>query len=145
MMRYGSAWFDVATQLKAITELGPRPAPFRAVHRRLHSGTLVNDGHMDRVLRHAVGQGLKPLTAIQMMTLNTAEHFGVSQDVGQIAPGRYADIVLASDLTDFHAELVISGGVVIAEAGRWLVGSAQLHLPGRSQAIRPPRPAPHRR
>jgi adenine deaminase len=121
MMRYGSAWFDVAPQLKAITELGLDPRHFILVTDDVHSGTLVNDGHMDRVLRHAVHQGLKPLTAIQMMTLNTAEHFGVSQDVGQIAPGRYADIVLASDLTDFQAELVVSAGVVIAEAGRWLV------------------------
>jgi len=121
LMRYGSAWFDVASQLKAITELGLDPRHFVLVTDDSHSGTLVNDGHMDRVLRHAVGQGLKPITAIQMMTLNTAEHFGVSQDVGQIAPGRYADIVLASDLTDFHAELVVSGGAVIAEAGRWRV------------------------
>lgn len=121
MMRYGSAWFDVAPQIKAITELGLDPRHFVLVTDDSHSGTLVNDGHMDRVLRHVVAQGLKPLTAIQMMTLNTAEHFGVSQDVGQIAPGRQADIVLAADLTDFHAELVIAGGVVIAEAGRWLV------------------------
>jgi adenine deaminase len=121
MMRYGSAWFDVAPQLKAITELGLDPRHFILCTDDAHSGTLVNDGHMDRVLRHAIGQGLKPMTAIQMMTLNTAEHFGVSRDVGQIAPGRYADIVLAADLTAFQAELVISGGVVIAESGRWLV------------------------
>jgi len=121
LMRYGSAWFDAAPQLKAITELGLDPRHFVLVTDDVHSGTLVNDGHMDRVLRHAVRQGLKPLTAIQMMTLNTAEHFGVSQDVGQIAPGRYADIVLAADLSDFRAELVISAGVMIAEGGRWLV------------------------
>ncbi len=121
MMRYGSAWFDVASQIKAITELGLDPRHFILCTDDAHSGTLVNDGHMDRVLRHAIGQGLKPVTAIQMMTLNTAEHFGVSRDVGQIAPGRYADIVLAADLTAFQAELVISGGIVIAESGRWLV------------------------
>jgi adenine deaminase len=121
MMRFGSAWFDVAPQIKAITELGLDPRHFILVTDDSHSGTLVGDGHMDRVLRHTVRLGLKPLTAIQMMTLNTAEHFGLSQDVGQIAPGRYADIVLAADLTDFHADLVVAGGVVIAEAGRWLV------------------------
>jgi adenine deaminase len=130
MMRYGSAWFDVASQLKAITELGLDPRHFILVTDDSHSGTLVNDGHMDRVLRHTIRQGLKPITAIQMMTLNTAEHFGVSQDVGQIAPGRYADIVLATDLSDFHAELVISGGVVIAEAGRWLVDLPSFAYPG---------------
>ena len=141
MLRYGSAWFDVAPQLKAVTEMGLDPRHFLLVTDDSHSGTLVNDGHMDRVLRHAVRQGLRPLTAIQMMTLNTAEHFGVSQDVGQIAPGRYADIVLASDLAEFRAELVISGGVVIAEAGRWLVDLPTFDLPGRCPAFRPPRPS----
>jgi adenine deaminase len=121
MLRLGSAWHDVATPIKAVTELGLDPRHFILCTDDSHSGTLVNDGHMDRVLRHAIRQGLKPITALQMMTLNTADHFGVSQDVGQIAPGRYADIVLASDLVEFQAELVISGGVVIAEAGRWRV------------------------
>jgi adenine deaminase len=120
MLRYGSAWFDVAGPIKAVTELGLDPRHFILVTDDSHSGTLVNDGHMDRVLRYAIQRGLTPITAIQMMTLNTAEHFGVSHDVGQIAPGRYADIVLASDLTEFQAELVIAAGQVIAEGGQWV-------------------------
>ena len=36
-----------------------------------HAGTLVNDGHMDRVVRHAISQGLPPMTALQMATINT--------------------------------------------------------------------------
>jgi adenine deaminase len=121
MLRLGSAWYDVASQVKAITEQGLDPRHFILCTDDSHSGTLVNEGHMDRVLRHAIAQGLKPLTAVQMMTLNTAEHFGVSADVGQIAPGRYADIVLARDLADFQADLVIANGRVIAEAGAWRV------------------------
>jgi adenine deaminase len=129
MMRYGSAWFDVASPIKAITELGLDPRHFILVTDDMHSGTLLHDGHMDRALRHAIRQGLKPITAIQMMTLNTAEHFGVSHDVGQIAPGRYADIVLASDLTEFKAELVISAGQVIVEGGQWQVDLRQFPYP----------------
>jgi adenine deaminase len=121
MLRLGSAWYDVAPQIKAITEHGLDPRHFLLVTDDSHSGTLVNDGHMDRVLRHAIAQGLPPITAVQMMTLNTAEHFGVSADVGQIAPGRYADIVLASDLPSFQAEVVIAAGEVIAEAGAWTI------------------------
>jgi adenine deaminase len=75
---------------------------------------------MDRVLRHAIACGVRPMTAIQMMTLNTAEHFGVSRDMGQLAPGRYADIVIASDLADFRAEQVIAAGELIAEQGKWV-------------------------
>jgi adenine deaminase len=125
MLRLGSAWYDVATQIKAVTERGLDPRHFILCTDDSHSGTLVNDGHMDRVLRHAIAQGVAPMTAIQMMTLNTAEHFGVSRDVGLIAPGRYADIVLAADLSDFAAEVVIAAGEVIAEQGKWI-----LELPG---------------
>ena len=121
MLRLGSAWYDVATQIKAVTELGLDPRHFILCTDDSHSGTLINEGHMDRVLRHAIAQGLKPITALQMMTINTAEHFGVSRDLGQIAPGRYADIVLTSSLVDFRAETVIAAGEVIAEKGKWLI------------------------
>jgi adenine deaminase len=120
MLRLGSAWYDVAAQVKAITEMGLDPRRFILCTDDSHSGTLVNDGHMDRVLRHAIAQGLKPITAIQMMTINTAEHFGLSRDLGMIAPGRYAALVLASDLANFRAELVIAAGEVIAENGKML-------------------------
>ena len=46
---------------------------------------------MDRVVRHAIAQGLKPMTAIQMATLNTAQHFGLERELGSITPGRRAD------------------------------------------------------
>ncbi|MCP4419706.1 MAG: adenine deaminase, partial [Chloroflexi bacterium] len=83
-----------------------------------HSGTLVHDGHMNRVVRHAIAQGLKPITAIQMATLNTAQHFNVEKDIGSITPGRYADIILSSSLVELPIEMVIANGEVIAENGR---------------------------
>ena len=121
MLRLGSAWYDVATQIKAVTEDGLDPRNFVLVTDDSHSGTLVNDGHMNRVLRHAIAQGLKPITAIQMMTLNTAQHFGMERDIGSIAPGRQADIVLTRDLVEFDAELVMARGVVLAENGKMVV------------------------
>ncbi len=121
MLRYGSGWLDVAPQVKAITEMGLDPRRFILCTDDSHAETLVHDGHMDRVLRHAVSQGLPPLTAIQMMTLNTAEHFGVSRDVGLIAPGRWADIVLVPDIADFHAHKVFAKGQLIAAEGRLLI------------------------
>jgi len=129
MLRLGSAWYDVAAQAKAITELGLDSRHFILCTDDSHSGTLINAGHMDRVLRHAIEQGLQPMPVLQMMTLNTAEHFGVSNDVGQIAPGRYADIVIASDLPTFKAEIVIAAGELIAENGQWQVGLPQFHYP----------------
>lgn len=130
MLRYGSAWHDVAAQVKAVTELGLDSRNFLLCTDDSHSETLVNDGHMDRVLRHAISQGLKPVTAIQMATLNTATHFGVARDVGQIAPGRFADILLVPDLANFQAQVVIARGVLIAEDGRLLVDLPQFAYPG---------------
>ena len=56
-----------------------------------------------------------------MMTINTAQHFGVERDLGCLAPGRCADLVLADDLEAFAAGTVIVGGEVAAEAGRLLL------------------------
>jgi adenine deaminase len=130
MLRLGSAWYDVATQVKAITELGLDSRRFILCTDDSHSSTLVNDGHMDRVLRHAIAQGLDPITAIQMCTLNTADHFGVSRDVGLIAPGRYADIVLTSSLAEFRAEQVFARGQLIAADGRLTVELPTFTYPG---------------
>jgi adenine deaminase len=129
MLRYGSAWLDVAEQVKAITEQGLHSRRFILCTDDSHAETLVNEGHMDRVLRHAIDLGLDPMVAIQMCTINTAEHFGMSRELGMIAPGRWADIVLASDLQDFHADLVIAKGVVIARDGSWLVDLPVMDYP----------------
>ncbi len=118
MLRLGSAWYDVASQVKAITELGLDSRSFILCTDDSHSGTLVNDGHMDRVVRHAMAQGLKPMTAIQMATLNTAVHFGLEKEIGSITPGRRADIILTSDLPSLPVELVMAGGQVLAEGGQ---------------------------
>ena len=121
MLRFGSAWHDVAAQITAVTERGLDPRQFILCTDDVHAATLVREGHMDRVLRHAVELGCDPLVALQMMTINTAEHFGVERDLGCLAPGRYADLVLADSLDDFAADMVIAGGEVAAEAGRLLL------------------------
>ena len=121
MLRLGSAWHDVAAQIKAVTELGLDPHRFILCTDDSHSETLVREGHVDRAVRVAIAQGVAPLTAIQMVTINTAEHFGLSRDLGMIAPGRYADILLMSDLPSVQAELVIARGRIAAENGSMLL------------------------
>jgi len=117
MMRYGSAWHDVAAQLPALLHGGVDSRHFILCTDDSHSQTLVDEGHMDRVLRHAIAEGLAPLTALQMATINTAEYFGVSRHIGQIAPGRYADVLLVPDLKSFTADTVIAKGKLVAENG----------------------------
>ncbi len=129
MMRYGSAWHDVATQVRAVTEMGLDPRRFLLCTDDSHSATLVQEGHMDRVIRHAIAQGLRPITAIQMATINTAEHFGVSRDLGMIAPGRYADVLLVPDLVDFHPVAVMAKGRWIAREGHWLIELPSITYP----------------
>ncbi len=144
MLRLGSSWHDVARQVRAVTEDGLDPRHFLLCTDDCHAETLVNDGHVDRVVRHAIAQGVPPVTAVQMATINTATHFGVARDVGLIAPGRYADLLITPSLTELAAETVIAGGRVIAEGGQlryerpaisypdWVTGS--VHLPRRLAA-----------
>jgi adenine deaminase len=129
MLRYSSAWHDVAEGIKAITEKQLDPRHFILCSDDCHVSTLMGEGHMDRVLRHAIQQGLAPMTALQMATLNTAEHFGVSREVGMIAPGRWADMLLVDYLEDFHAGLVIARGLVAVENGTLLVDLPKVEYP----------------
>jgi adenine deaminase len=121
MLRLGSAWYDVAAQIKAVTERGLDPRNFILCTDDSHSGTLVNEGHMNRVVRHAIAQGVKPLIAIQMATINTAQHFGLERELGSITPGRRADLIITSDLVALPVELVMAHGRVVAENGRLAV------------------------
>ncbi len=129
MLRFGSAWHDVAAQIKAVTELGIDPRHFILCTDDSHSETLVVEGHVNRAVKEAILHGLAPMTAIQMVTLNPAEHFGVAHDVGMIAPGRYGDVVIADDLTTLHAAVVVARGKVIAEQGKLTVELPEYKYP----------------
>jgi adenine deaminase len=81
-----------------------------------HPADLLDEGHLDYLIRMAIAEGLDPITVIQMATLNAAEWFRL-HDRGAIAPGRRADLVVFSDLKDFQADMVYSGGVLVAQDG----------------------------
>jgi adenine deaminase len=117
MLRLGSAWYDVKAQITAVTERGLDPRNFILCTDDCHSGTLVDEGHMNRVVRHAIACGLDPLIAIQMATINTATHFGLERELGSIAPGRRADCILTSDLATLPVETVIARGRIVAQDG----------------------------
>lgn len=120
MMRLGSAWYDVESQITAVTQKGLDPRNFILCTDDCHSGTLVNDGHMNRVVRHAIACGCDPVIALQMATINTASHFGLERELGSIAPGRRADVIITSSLTELPIEDVYARGVLVAQGGKLL-------------------------
>jgi adenine deaminase len=129
MMRLGSAWYDVESQITAITEKGLDPRNFILCTDDCHSGTLVNDGHMNRVVRHAIDCGCDPLIALQMATINTATHFGLERELGSITPGRRADIILTSDLRTLPIEQVIARGKTVSNKGECMADCPHLDWP----------------
>ena len=132
MLRLGSAWYDVESQITAVTEKGLDPRNFILCTDDCHSGTLVNDGHMNRVVRHAIDCGCDPLVAIQMATINTASHFGMERELGSITPGRRADFIVTSSLRELPIESVFARGQCIAENGKLLTDCP--HYPWPSTA-----------
>ena len=117
MLRQGSSEHNVVAQATAITEGGIDSRHILLCTDDRHSGTLLRVGHMDDAVRLAIAEGIPPMTAIQMATLNTAEHFGVAGDVGGIGSGRFADILIVSDLDSLIVDCVLAAGDVVAANG----------------------------
>lgn len=82
---------------------------------------LLEEGLVDGAVRAAVEEGLDPIKAVQMATLNAAEHIGIDRELGSISPGKIADILLVDDLSRFSPKLVLAGGEVVARDGKLTV------------------------
>ncbi|KPV62518.1 MAG: cryptic adenine deaminase [Candidatus Bathyarchaeota archaeon BA1] len=124
MIREGSAWRDVAEVIKCVTEQRLDPRHVILVTDDRHPETLMTRGHLNDVVRRAIEEGVDPITAVQMATLNTAEHYGVSRDIGSIAPSKSADILILNNLSGVSVDTVIADGVVVANQGRMLIDLA---------------------
>ncbi len=74
-------------------------------------------GRVDKALLAAVQAGVPPLRALQMASLNAATHYGVDHEIGSVAPGRWADILVQPDLEHFPPKAVYVGGRLVASAG----------------------------
>ncbi|MEM6477650.1 MAG: adenine deaminase [Pseudomonadota bacterium] len=133
MLRLGSAWYDVESQITAITEKGMDARSFILCTDDCFAKTLVDEGHMDRVVRHAIACGCDPLVALQMATINTATHFGLERELGSIAPGRRADLIVTSSLTELPIEQVFARGRLVAEDGALKVACPHYDWPERAR------------
>ena len=77
---------------------------------------LIDHGSIDYMVRLAIAEGIEPMLAIRMGCINTARHFGLKK-YGAVAPGKYADLIVVSELQNFVPEQVYRGGLLVAEHG----------------------------
>jgi adenine deaminase len=116
MVRQGS----IRKELDAISRIKDMPLDFRRltlVTDGVDPRDLVEKGYMECVVQRAIDLGFDPVLAIQMATLNAAEHFGLDNILGGIAPGKCADMVIIPDLHTIKAQYVLSNGRLIVEDG----------------------------
>lgn len=95
----------------------------------------MQNGYTDYLIRTAIGLGLDPITAYQLVTINPATYYGVDDQIGGLAPGRIADILLLTDLLEPTPETVIADGKIVAENGRLL---DRLQAPDWAESGLPP-------
>ncbi|MBE6907273.1 MAG: adenine deaminase [Ruminococcaceae bacterium] len=117
LLREGSACHNLRTLLKVVTPANSRRCLLCSDDRQPE--TILKLGHLDNHLRICVEEGIDPIAAIQMASLNAAECFRL-YDRGAIAPGLRADIVLLDDLNGFCVRRVFIQGEEIAKDGTYL-------------------------
>ena len=130
MLREGSNRRDLDSTLPPIVSRRLSTQRLILVTDGMAPDDVQQDGHMDFVVRRAIHLGLPPVVAIQAATLNPATYSGVEQEVGGIAPGRYADITLLEDLQEVRVHSTLIGGEVVARQGKTLVNSRPISFPG---------------
>ncbi|MGL4449634.1 MAG: adenine deaminase [Sarcina sp.] len=118
LLRQGSACHNLRTLSKGVTTLNSRRCLLCADD--CQPKTILSVGHLDNNLRMLVEEGIDPLIAVQMATLNAAECFGL-KDRGAIAPGLRADIVLLDNIDEFKVNRVFIAGEEVAKEGKYLL------------------------
>ncbi len=120
-IREGSAAKNLATLVKPILRLKLDTRHCLLATDDRHPFDLLKEGHMDYVVRRAIEEGVDPVRAIQMATINVAEHFRVDVDIGSVNPGRVADVLLVDDIEKFYVKAVFVNGVLMAKEGKLLL------------------------
>lgn len=118
LIREGAACNDIREVLPLITQRGYASRACQLCADAVTANWAFEPGQMDNALRVAIRNGLDPIRAIQMSTIQPAEHFRVNHDVGVIAPGRIADIVFVEHLVDFKITKVMANGAIWVEGGK---------------------------
>jgi adenine deaminase len=118
VIREGSACEDIKKTIPVATELKYATRAFQLCTDVVTPDWMLDRGQMDHAVRIAIRNGVDPMTAIQMATIQPAEFYRVNHDMGMIAPGRYADILFVKDLAEFNISKVMANGKIWVENGR---------------------------
>ena len=132
MLREGSAWHDLKEVVKAITkhEVDSRYACL--ISDDTHPHTLIEQGHLDYIVKRAIEEGVDPVTAIQMVTINVAQCFQLDHEMGSVAPSKCADLVLIDDLQKCHVTTVFIDGELVAKDGKMVIDFAPYTYPEKA-------------
>ncbi len=121
MLRHGSSARNIEENCKFINDKNARR--FLICTDDRHACDLKEKGHVDDALRIAVANGVDPVTAVTVATLNAAECYNL-KELGAVAPSYIADLCVCENLKDFKVTMVFKGGKLVAENGRPLFDTA---------------------
>lgn len=122
-IRQGTGARDLAEVTRAITEFGADPSNFALTADQQELWSLAEHGHLDDKLRRVVAEGVGPVDAVRMATLNAARSLGIGDRYGAVVPGFFASLTVLGDLRDFEVRHVISRGTHVAQDGRYLLST----------------------
>lgn len=129
LSRHGTGLPNLLETVRPVTEDGIDARRFGASGDVRLPGDLLHRGCIDANVRAAIENGVDPVTAVQMATINTAEALRVDQELGSVAPGKVADLVLVDSLVSFDIETVIADGELVVEAGELVADVEQPDYP----------------
>lgn len=125
-LRHGSTARNLKANVKAVNKNNLRR--FLICTDDRHAADIAEAGHIDDALRTAVAEGLNPVSAVIMATLNAAECYGLKRR-GAIAPNYAADLVIVDNLKDFNAVAVLKDGAMVAQNKKPLFSAGERYLP----------------
>ena len=129
MLREGSLRQDLEATLPPLIATGVNLQRLILVTDSMSPDDVEERGYIDYVVRRAIALGLSPMQALQAVTLNPATYSGLERDIGGIAPGRFADLVLIDNLAQCRVREVFVAGKVVARGGESTVKPDALDLP----------------
>lgn len=118
MIREGSVTKNLRDLLPAVSR-DNLPRCFFVTDDR-HPRDLIERGHIDHMVRMAISEGMDPVSAVRLATINAASYYGL-KDLGAIAPGYAADLVVVDDLERFDVAMVFKNGRLVAQDGKMVV------------------------